>query len=200
MPNIPEPESFNISGEGSSADNIVGANGREAEDIQALTSGGGGNSVYSAQADTVSGGAPEVTANVPTPKPAPTSAPASVPSASASAATSSATPAVAEDIEIKRNEDGATESYVERLAVMDDASVVSCMIDKDELYNKLMNSSLAICSKIEENGEVILYYTGSEFVEFTKFLKENDLDYTLMVLGKNEDVKVILHKPEDKSV
>ena len=75
---------------------------------------------------------------------------------------------------------------------MDDASVVSCEIKDKAVYDVLMSSALANCSKIDENGEVTLYFTGSEYIAFTDFLKANCLEYTLVVLGNNDDVKVLV--------
>ena len=70
--------------------------------------------------------------------------------------------------------------------------VVSCEIKDKAVYDVLMSSALANCSKIDENGEVTLYFTGSEYIAFTDFLKANGLEYTLVVLGNNDDVKVLV--------
>ena len=76
---------------------------------------------------------------------------------------------------------------------MDKASVISCEITDKNVLNKLLESDLANCSKIDPaTGEITLYYTGDEYLKFTGFLKENKLSYSLVVLGSNDDVKVIV--------
>lgn len=195
IPDNPAPDTFEIGDYDASADSE-----KSAADT---SSAGGGSANTGAASMTISSdsaGNEQITAESPKPtqKPVPTAAPTKAPADSKATEKPNTVSASGENIDIKRNENGETESFVEKAAVMDDASVVSCSVSSDEVYNKLMSSSLVSCSKIEESGDVIIFFAGSEFVEFTKFLKENDLDYTLMVLGKNEDVKVILHGPEMK--
>ena len=92
-----------------------------------------------------------------------------------------------------RNDKGKTEAYASKSADMEDASVISCVIESNDIYNSLMNSAFANCSKVDDEGTT-LYLDGDEYVKFTEFLKENNLTYRLVILGKNNDVKVIVQR------
>ena len=142
----------------------------------AVTSGGGGGG--SAAESTVT---PEPTEN---PKPTPEATPG--------ASAPVATPSITAEPKLGRNSKGETKAFADKSENMDDASVVSCEIKDKAVYDVLMSSALANCSKIDENGEVTLYFTGSEYIAFTDFLKANGLEYTLVVLGNNDDVKVLV--------
>lgn len=168
-------------------------------------SGGGASAQSEAPVDTP---APTVTP-APTATPAPTPAKTPVPSASSKPAASSKPSAssspgknlfdtLSPEADRVRNENGETEIYAENAAQMEDASVIACAVKDEELYNKILNSAFADCSKIEENGDVVLYLTADEFTEYSKVLKDNKVDYTLTVLGKNDDVKVIVSVPKSK--
>lgn len=143
----------------------------------AVTSGGGG----------VSAGAAEPTAT-----PEPTENPKPTPEPTPGASSPVATPSITTEPKLGRNSKGETKAFADKSENMDDASVVSCEIKDKAVYEVLMSSALANCSKIDENGEVTLYFTGSEYIAFTDFLKANGLEYTLVVLGNNDDVKVLV--------
>lgn len=165
-----------------------------------VTASGGGGGASASDSEKLSNGNSGMSASVPTeaPKPVKTAAPTTTADAAA-APTATAIPLLAPlKEEVKRNENGETELYVEKALLMENASIVECTIESREMYNDIIRSSMVLCSKLEENNDLIVYLTGSEFAEFTKFLKENDLDYTLMSLGNNEDVKVILHAPKEE--
>ncbi len=158
------------------------------------------------------GGSARTTAAPSTARPTASSSPAATnsptASASASAATSSpsanaggasASPSQTKDPNataapgVKRNDKGETEAFAQKANSMDKASVISCEITDKNVLNKLLESDLANCSKIDPaTGEITLYYTGDEYLKFTGFLKENKLSYSLVVLGSNDDVKVIV--------
>lgn len=144
----------------------------------AVTSGGGGG---------VNAGAAEPTAT-----PEPTENPKPTPEATPGASAPVATPSITAEPKLGRNSKGETKAFADKSGSMDDASVVSCEIKDKAVYDVLMSSALANCSKIDENGEVTLYFTGSEYIAFTDFLKANGLEYTLVVLGNNDDVKVLV--------
>lgn len=199
IPDNPAPDTFDIGSYDASSDSSNA--GRTSDNPSDTPGGGGGGNANVAPAMTSSGGeAANSAAEAPKPtqKPVPTAVPTKAPAAAKATENPAATPVATHNVNLDRNEKGETALFTEKASEMQDASVVSCSVSSNEVYDELMNSSMAECSKIESNGDVILYFTDSEFVEFTKFLKENDLDYTLMVLGKNEDVKVILHGPETK--
>lgn len=168
-------------------------------------------------ASTISGsaGGGERTTTAPaTAKPSATTVPTAsasataAPSASASATTApsasanasaSASPSLTKDPNataapgVKRNDKGETEEFAQKANSMDKASVISCEITDESVLNKLLESDLAKCSKIDpETGEITLYYSGDEYLTFTGFLRENKLSYSLVVLGSNDDVKVIV--------
>lgn len=144
----------------------------------AVTSGGGGG---------VNAGAAEPTAT-----PEPTENPKPTPEATPGASAPVATPSITAEPKLGRNSKGETKAFADKSGSMNDASVVSCEIKDKAVYDVLMSSALANCSKIDENGEVTLYFTGSEYIAFTDFLKANGLEYTLVVLGNNDDVKVLV--------
>lgn len=144
----------------------------------AVTSGGGGG---------VNAGAAEPTAT-----PEPTENPKPTPEATPGASAPVATPSITAEPKLGRNSKGETKAFADKSGSMDDASVVSCEIKDKAVYDVLMSSALANCSKIDENGEVTLYFTGAEYIAFTDFLKANGLEYTLVVLGNNDDVKVLV--------
>lgn len=149
-----------------------------------VTAGSGGGSNISAPTP------PPAKTIEPTKPPAPTAKPSAAPSVSASPVS---------EAERVRNDKGETELYTNiESKQIDDASVVSFAVKDKEFYDNVINSSFADRSKIEENGDVVLYLTASEFADFTKVLRESEIDYTLMVLGKNDDVKVIMTVPENK--
>ncbi len=92
----------------------------------------------------------------------------------------------------ERNDKGETEAYAEKFDIMDEATIISCEIEDREIYNLLMNSELADCSKVDENGETTLYFEFEEYVKFKEFLEENNLTYELVTLGSSQDVMVII--------
>jgi len=168
--------------------------------------GGGGAAAQSeAPVDTPAPAATPAPAKTPTPTAAKTPVPSasSKPTASSKPSASSVSgknlfDTLSPEADRVRNENGETEIYAEKAAQMDDASVICCAVKDEELYNKILNSAFADCSKIEENGDIVLYLTADEFVEYSKILRDNKVDYTLSVLGKNDDVKVIISGSKSK--
>lgn len=166
---------------------------------------GGGGSASAGMS--VGGGGGSASASVPAMTPAPTAKPASKPDAAvlpnmtpkpSSGPKPTAAIGNVSDADRSRNENGETELFVQKASEMEDASVVSCVIKDSELFGSIINSSYADCSKLEENGDVVLYLTSDEFIEFSKILNDNDLSYSLMVLGKTDNVKVLLSASDTK--
>ncbi len=182
-------------------DSVTSDDGSGTNDTPAVASAGTGDDDNSAVASPSPTATPKPSAKPsPTPKPSPTAAPSTSatpkPSTSASPKpSSSAAPATSASAapNLVRNDKGETEAYASKSADMEDASVISCVIESNDIYNSLMNSAFANCSKVDDEGTT-LYLDGDEYVKFTEFLKENNLTYRLVILGKNNDVKVIVQR------
>lgn len=130
------------------------------------------------------------------PTPAPTSSPTQKPADPTDSPAPVATPATTAKPELARNDKGETDLYRKKASNMSKASVVSCVIDKQDVFDALMNSALVNCSKIDESGEIIIYLTSDEYTTFAKFVKDNDVAYKLVSLGDNNDVKIVLDAPD----
>ncbi|HIV86118.1 MAG TPA: zf-HC2 domain-containing protein [Candidatus Monoglobus merdigallinarum] len=168
-----------------------------------LVGGAGGESVPAAASADAEASEPTEAPETATPAPTAAPVPTATPQRSQTAASTAApvhTPAVTAEPKLDRNSEGETEAYravpSERL---NSASLIRCSIDSKEVYDALMNSALANCSKINQSGEAILYFTSEEYSAFTDFMTANDLTYTLMSLGtnNNNDVKVIIAPQAD---
>ncbi len=134
--------------------------------------------------------APKTTA---TPKPSASPAPSGSPGPSTSPGPKATLrPGTVKESERKRNAKGETEEYAKKSADMDKASVISCEIKDKDALDEIMNSGMADCSKIDKDGAVTLYFSKDDYPAFTEYLKEKNLDYTLVSLGSGDDVKVMI--------
>lgn len=134
--------------------------------------------------------APKTTA---TPKPSTSPSPSGSPGPSTSPGPKATLrPGTVKESERKRNSSGETEEYAKKSADMDKASVISCEIKDKDTLDEIMNSGMADCSKIDKDGAVTLYFSKDDYPAFTEYLKEKNLDYTLVSLGSGDDVKVMI--------
>ena len=82
-----------------------------------------------------------------------------------------------------RNDKGETEAYASKSADMEDASVISCVIESNDIYNSLMNSAFANCSKVDDEGTT-LYLDGDEYVPVHRVFKGEQSDLSSGHSGK----------------
>ena len=128
-----------------------------------------------------------------TPKPSASPAPSGSPGPSTSPGPKATLrPGTVKESDRKRNAKGETEEYAKKSADMDKASVISCEIKDKDALDEIMNSGMADCSKIDKDGAVTLYFSKDDYPAFTEYLKEKNLDYTLVSLGSGDDVKVMI--------
>lgn len=135
----------------------------------------------------------EVPKTTATPRPSASPAPSGSPGPSTSPGPKATLrPGTVKESERKRNAKGETEEYAKKSADMDKASVISCEIKDKDALDEIMNSGMADCSKIDKDGAVTLYFSKDDYPAFTEYLKEKNLDYTLVSLGSGDDVKVMI--------
>ncbi len=110
-------------------------------------------------------------------------------------------PASVREADRVRNSKGETTEFAEKANSMENASVISCVIEDKAILDEIMNSSFGDCSKIdkEKDGEITLYFDKDDYRAFTDYMKEKNLTYTLVSLGSGDDAKVTVTDNTEKS-